>query len=239
MDTLLEFRTAVQSDLSIGSESSFFDSTNIDLAINRAYIKIGSMFKWVETRDAQKTSAKANKNYYNYPTNWRPYSIWKITVDDVDMGEPIAYEDFLYEQENNYPSGLTKLWANYAKRFFLDPTPTADGNYNIKIWGYKFVDALELDGDITIFSYSMPEVNEAIVMEAVEILKDKSELNKSKRDSVVVPDLLSSKARSIVVSSWSKISQENSKIKKTQPQWSVPDFFGNTTYNVRNNIGNF
>ena len=240
MDTLLELRTAVQSDLTVGGESSLFDPTTIDLGINRAYIKIGAMFKWIETRDALKTSTQANKGYYDYPQLWRPDSIWKLTVDDTDYGDPLTFKDFLYEQENSYPSGLSKLWANYGKRYFIDPTPSADGNNNIKVWGYKFVDKMSLDGDITIFSYSMPEVNEAIVLEAGAILKNKGELNQAKRAGIVIgSDMLSQEAKSIVITAWTKISQEQSKLQRTTPQWNVPDYFNNTNNEVRNKIGNF
>ncbi len=243
MDQLSELRTAVQSDLTVGGESSLFPPATIDLSINRAYRKIGAMFRWEETKDALKTSALANHEYYDYPINWRPNSIWKLTVDGVDYGNPLTFKDYQYEKENNDPSRLEKKWASYGKRYFVDPTPTADGDKNISIFGYKFVDTLTLDGDITIFSYSMPEINEAIVLEAGEILKNKGEVKQSARGgNVIGMDLISSQAKSIVIQTWTKISQEASNLVRTTPQFDVPDFFASGAQrrdDIRNRTGNF
>lgn len=241
MDQLSELRTAVQSDLTVGDESSLITPATIDLAINRAYRKIGAMFKWEETKDALKTSALANNEYYTYPRNWRPMSIWKLTLDGQDFGDPLTFKDYNYEKENNLPSGFVRMWSNYGKKYFIYPVPTANGDKNIAIFGYKFVDLLSLDGDITIFSYTMPEVNEAIVLEAGEILKNKTEVRQAQRSaSVIGMELLSQPAKSIVITAWTKISQEQTKLQRTTPQFNVPDFFGPArTGRKDSNIGNF
>lgn len=241
MDQLSELRTAVQSDLTVGGESSLFPPATIDLAINRAYRKIGAMFRWEETKDALKTSALANHEYYDYPRNWRPFSIWKLTLDGIDYGDPLTFKDYQYEKENDHPTGLVRSWSNYGKKYFIDPTPTADGVKNIAIHGYKFVDKLTLDGDITIFSYTMPEVNEAIVLEAGEILKVKGEVKRADTGgSFIGAELISKQAKGIVVTTWTKISQEQSKLVRTTPQFNVPDFFAPTRSSRKDsNIGNF
>jgi len=241
MDQLSELRIAVQSDLTVGDESSLITPTIIDLALNRAYRKIGAMFKWSETRDAQKTSTLNDHEYYNYPQNWRPDSIWKLTIDGVDYGNPLIFKDYQYEKENNDPSGLTRKWSNYGKKYFIDPTPTINGDKNLAIFGYKFVDKLTLDGDITIFSYSMPEINEAIVLEAGEILKNKAEVTQSKRGgNVIGAELISTQAKGIVITTWTKITQERSRLVKTTPQFDVPDYYSSTSSARKNtNIGNF
>jgi len=243
MDQLSELRAAVQSDFSVGEESGLFTPSTIDLAINRSYRKIGAMFKWEETRDSQKLSSLANHEYYAYPLNWRPNSIWKLTIDDLDQEDPLTFKDYMFEKENNLPSGMTSIWSNYGKKLFRYPVPTVDADKNMKIWGYKFVDKLTLDGDITIFSYSMPEINEAIVLEAGAILKNKGEIQQAQKAGVVVGGgLLSQEARSIVVTTWTKISQEQSKLVRTTPMFSTPDFFKsnmNARDLVKNKIGNF
>lgn len=243
MDQLSELRAAVQSDLTVGAESSLFPATTIDLAINRAYRKIGAMYKWNETRDALKTSTISGREYYEYPQAWRPNSIWKIVVDSEDYGDPLTFKDYQFEQDNDSPSGLERMWTNYGKRFFIDPAPTTNGDKNISIWGYKFVESLSLDGDITIFSYSMPEINEAIVLEAVAILKRKGDEKQSARMGVVAgAGLISQEARSIVVTTITKIALEDSKSVRTTPQFYVPNFFPSgiqSQQSVRNIIGNF
>ncbi len=218
MDSLLQMRRAVQSDLNVDDTSTLYDPDTIDLALNRAHRKIGGLFRWPETEDAKKTSTEVNQEYYDYPQNWRPDSIWKLKVDGEDYGDPIAYKDYLYEQENDNPSGLTKMWSNQWRRFFIDPTPTANGNNNICLWGQKVVDAMEADEDTTIFSYSMPEVNEAIVMEAVAILSKKG--NDSEGGM-----LSSQEAKEICLIAWNKIRQEQAKYEKTTSFFETPDFF--------------
>lgn len=243
MDNLGDMRSAVQSDLTIGGESSLFPPATVDLALNRAYRKIGAMFKWSETRDALKTSAIATHEYYNYPPTWRPDSIFKLTVDGLDYGDPLVFNDYMFEKENSLPSGAQRIWTNYGKRFFFFPIPVLTGDKNIAIFGYKFVDKMVLDGDITIFSYSMPEINEAIVLEATAILKNKAELQQAVQRSFVSGTLLiSAEAKNIVMTTWTKISQEKSLLARTTSQFDVPDFFAGGLSNrnaTKNKIGNF
>lgn len=233
MDNLGEMRVAVQDDLTIGDESSLFPPSSIDRALNRAYRIIGAMYRWDGTKDALKTSALLNHEYYDYPQKWRPNSIWKLTLDGVDQGDPLVYSDYLFEKENSMPSGLTKMWSNYGKRFFIYPIPTANGDKNISIHGYKFVDKMVEDGDITIFSYSMPEINEAIVIEAKAILKDKGDITNSTRNQIANLSLISPQARAIVINTWSKITQEEARLVRTTPQFVVPDFYATRRFNVR------
>jgi hypothetical protein len=80
------------------------------------------------------------------------------------------------------------------------------------------VDQLVEDGEVTIFSYSMPECNEAIVLEAVAILKAKGEEEK-------MAEFRSTEAKGILAMAWSKIKQEAAKYEKTTPFLDVPDFF--------------
>ena len=232
MDTLLELRTAVQSDLTVNSESTLFTPTVIDLAINRSYRKAGALFKWAETEDAKKTSTQVGQEYYDYPDNWRPNSAWKLTVDDEDYYDPLAFKDYLYEKENDIPSGSDYLWTQQWRRFFIYPTPTVAGSNNISIWGIKVVDKLEEDTDVTIFSYAMPDCNEAVVLEAVAILKAKGEDEKSGM-------FRSAEAKGLLANAWQKIRAEEAKFEKTQPLLDVPNFFGNTSNSYKYPIGKF
>lgn len=223
MDTLEEMRTAVQSDLTITDGSTLFPPTTIDLAINRAYRIIGAMFRWPETEDAKKTSTEADAEYYDYPQNWLPNSIWRLAVDGIYYGEepdyaPMKFSSYL-SWKKDYPNSTDKKWANQWRRYFISPTPSTDGDNNICVWGQKVVDKLTADGSVTIFSYGYPHMNEAIVLEAGAILKRKGEDNDSKQ-------LLSSEAREIVVLAWGKIRQELSKYDNGYSMFEVPDFFG-------------
>lgn len=233
MNLFSELIAAVQSDMTIGSESTLFPLATVKLALNRAYSKAGGLYKWPDLEDAKTTDTQSNIEYYDYPQTWRPNSIWKLVVDGEDYGDPITFKDYLYEQENDYPSGENKLWANQWRRYFIYPTPTTPGTNNITVWGIENVEELVEDADVTIFSYSTPEGNEAVVLEAVAILKNKGEIQ---RDGL----MLSAEAKAILAGIWKRTKQEKSKYEKTQPFLNVPDFFsGNGNQEVKDTIGNF
>jgi len=225
MDTLANIRAAVQDDLTIGDESTLYSPNLIDRAINRAYRKVGGLFPWPELQDALKTSTQVNQEYYDYPVTWRSNSIWKLVIDDVRYGEdpdgsPLSFDDYLNWKED-YPDSTEKKWANQWRRFFVWPVPTAAGTNNIHVWGVKVVTSLSADADTTVFSYSTPEANEAIELEAVAILKSKTDDDKSAQFKSV-------EAKQILVVSWNKIAKEQAKYEKNQPFFYVTDMFGGT-----------
>ncbi len=219
MDLFSDLQTTVQSDLNVDSNSTLFPLATIKLAINRAYRKAGALFRWPELEDAQKTSSVSTQEYYDYPDTWRPDSMWKLVVDDKDYGDPLAFKDYLYEKEEDIPCGADYIWTSQWRRFFIYPTPTASGNNNISIWGSKVVETLTDDDDVTIFSYSMPECNEAIVLEAVAILKSKGENDTGSQ-------FKSAEAKQILVLAWGKVQQDQAKYERTQPMFQVNDMFG-------------
>lgn len=230
MNTLLQMRTEVKRDLTISDSSSFYSDAVINSALNRAYIKVGGAYRWSETEDALKTQAGNDQDYYDYPTNWRPDSIWKLKIDGSDYGDPLTFKDFLHEKEEDRPSGLTKMWANQWRRYFVYPTPTE--GVDICIWGQKVVEEMSEDSDTTIFSYSMPEVNEAIVLEAEAILKKKGE-------KASEGQFISAEAAAITARAWNKTRQDQARQETTTPMWDVPDMFGKRRISSKNRIGNF
>lgn len=231
MDLFSELVTAVQSDLTVDSNSTLFPPTTIKLALNRSYRKAGGLFRWPETEDAKKTSSVVSQEYYDYPDNWRPDSVWKLLVDGVDYGDPLVFKDYLYEKENNLPSGLDTMWTNQWRRYFIYPVPTTNGLNNICVWGVKIVDTLVNDNDVTIFSYSMPECNDAIVMEAVAILKNKGEEQNASQ-------FYSTGAKVQLSLAWNKVRQEQQKYEKTQGFFDVSDMFSGRS-RTKSKIGNF
>ena len=223
MTTFVELLQAVQDDLTVGDESTLYSPTLVKRAINRAYRKVGGLFPWPELQDAKKTSTQVSQEYYDYPQNWRSNSVWKLVIDDVRYGEdpdgsPLSFDDYLNWKED-YPDDTEKKWANQWRRFFVWPVPTAQGSNNIVVWGIKVISDLSADADTTIFSYSTPEANEAIVLESVAILKSKIEEDKS-------AEFRSLEAKQILVVAWDKIKKEQSKYEKNMPFFEVPDFFG-------------
>lgn len=226
MDTLVQIRAAVQDDLTVGDESTLYSPNVIDRAINRAYRKVGGLFPWPELQDALNTSTQVNQEYYDYPVTWRSNSIWKVVINDVRYGEdpdgsPLSFDDYLNWKED-YPDSTDKKWANQQRRFFVWPVPTTQGNNNITVWGVKVVVSLSADSDTTVFSYSMPEANEAIQLEAVAILKSKGDDDSSAQFKSI-------EAKQILVVAWNKIAKEQAKYEKNQPLFYVTDMFGGTS----------
>lgn len=227
----------VQSDLNVTDTSPLFPLVTVKSAINRAYIRSSGLFKWPGTEDAKKTSTQANLEYYDYPSDWRDDSVWRIEVDGVQYGNspdgsPMKFEDYLiWRADSNNANSTEKKWANQKRRYFIYPVPTTAGSYNISVWGQRVVTEMSANTDYTIFSYSMPECNDAIVMEAAAILKGKGEEDKA-------GEFRSAQARSILAIAWNKIQKEQAKYEKDQPFFDVPDFFGpgNKKENI---IGNF
>jgi len=233
MDNFLEIIQALQSDLTIGDESSFMGLTTVKLAINRAYInKVSAIFRWPQTDDAKVTETIANIGYYDYPDYWRPNSIWKLVLDGTDLEDPLVFRDFEYEKNNNYPNGRSLIWSNKALRYFIAPTPTTNGSENIEVHGQKIPAKLVADGDLTIFTYNMPELNEAILLEAKGILKIKAEEENSSQ-------FASAEAKQICVTAWNKLKAEQAKYEKTLPYFRVPDYFGRNVNYSKKTIGNF
>lgn len=224
MDTFAEMIAAVQSDLTIGAETSFMDEDTVKLAVKRAYRKIAALFRWPALEDAKTTTTSASLEYYEYPTNWRDDSIWRLEVDNLQWGElpdgsPLNFPDYLtWRRDVDNATSTEKKWSNQRRRYFIYPVPTTNVAV-ISIWGQKSAPTLSANSDETIFSVSMPDVNEAIVMEAKEILKGKGDVKNSDLT------MISPAALQQATIAWTKITQEQAKYEKNLPGWEVPDMF--------------
>lgn len=228
---------AVQSDLNASDDSPLFTLAKVKSAINRAYVKCGGLFRWPATEDAKKTSTQANIEYYDYPQNWRDDSLWKIAINDEAWGEepdgsPLPFDDYLVWRLDPLNANSTeRKWSTQKRRFFIWPIPTTAGSYNICAWGQKIVTAMSANTDYTIFSYSMPEGNEAVVLEADAILKSKGEEEKTGA-------FRSTEAKQILVVAWNKIREDQTKYEPNKSFFYVPNMFGNTA-STKLKIGNF
>jgi len=218
IDTLGQMRLALQGDLTVDSTATFYNETLIDRSINRAYRKAGGLVLWPELEDSKKTGTVATWEYYDYPPTWYPDSVWKLVIDDVDYEEPLSFKDYLYEKENWTETEFERIWSSQWRRLFVYPIPTVTGDNNMIVWGQKAVSVLTLSTDITIFSYSMPECNEAIVLEAKAILKGKTDETNSS-------SFMSNEAKQILLMAFNRIKKSNFKYKRTAPMLNVPDFF--------------
>jgi len=237
MDNLADLRTGVRSDLNVSSTSSLYPTDTIDLAINRAHRKLAGLFRWPILNDAKKTTTQANIEYYDAPEGWRPNSLWRLTVDGDPYGEypdysPQVYKDYLdWKDDANNEGSTDKKWAVQWRRYFIYPTPTA-ASLVICVWGQKNVTTLTTAASETIFTNSLPEMNEAVVLEASAILKKKGELPEDGQ-------MFSAEAKQIAIVAFDKIKKEGSKYEKIHPMLYVPDFFASSRATVEDKTGRF
>jgi len=180
------------------------------------------------------TDTEINQDYYDLPDAWSPDSAYRLEIDGDRYGEdpdgsPLTFKDFLIFKEDN-PNSTLKKWAVHGHQFFVTPTPIVKGASNISIWGQKIIDKLTTPASETIFSKNMPECNEAIVLEAVAILKKKGEAEESGQ-------MLSGEAKQILIVAFDKIKKEQAKYEKSQPFLEVSDMFGPGA--IKQKTGNF
>src|SRR3990167_9098153 len=231
MDDLADLVQATQDDLNVDDNSTLYPQAVIKRAINRAKRKAEALYPWSELHDAKKTTTQTDQEYYDYPSNWRTLSVWKLTVtptgadeerygEDPD-GSPLSFDDYLNWKED-YPDSTDKKWSNQKRRFFIWPIPTV-ATSTIAVWGIMVSTAdLVEDADETIFTDSAPECNEAIELEAVAILKAKGDNEKSAQ-------FKSAEAKQILTTAWAKIVKENAKYEKNMPFFNVEDYYGKGT----------
>lgn len=157
-------------------------------------------------------------------------------MDDNQYGEdpdgsPMNWSDYLnWRSDSDNADSTDKKWANQKRRFFIYPVPTTNGSNNISVWGQLIPDALESDSGVTIWSYSMPEGNEAVVLEAVAMLKSKDEKEK-------LGEFRSLEAKQLLIVAWDKIQKEQVKYEKNLPLFDIPNYFGPA--NDTDKIGRF
>lgn len=224
METFQDLITGVYDDLTANTDSTLFPEATVKRAINRAYVKCGGLYRWPKLQDAKTTTTQTGIEYYDAPSTWRPDSMWRLEIDGEQYGEtpdgsPLAYEDYLiWRSDSTNDNSEDKKWATQWHRYFIYPVPT-NATSTITVWGMENVENLVNTTDTTIFSYTLPEGNEAIVLEAVAILKAKGEEEQKGQ-------FRSAEAKQLLTVAWGKIRQEKSKHNKNQPFFYVGDMFG-------------
>ena len=236
MDTFEDIIQAIQDDLTIDDNSSLYPLALVKRYANRAKAKAEGLFRWPQLIDSKETSSKVSQEYYEYPDRWRTNSIYRVEMDDLQYGEdpdgsPMLWNDYLaWRRDSGNASSTDKKWGNHGRLYFIFPVPTTNGSNNITIWGLKVTPDLSADGDTTVFSYNMPEGNEAIVREAVAMLKKKGQDSEG-------GEFVSVEAKNLLVVAFGKLKDEMSKYESVQPLFNVGDMFGNSAQDLQNKIG--
>lgn len=118
--------------------------------------------------------------YYDYPTDFRDGTIIRLELNN-EKYERKNFEDYLDWQRNN-PTDTKKIFANFGRQYFINPTPAAVGVSNITIWGAIQAPTLSGDNDKTIFSMNNDTGNEAIVRKALSVACTKTNPNLASKE---------------------------------------------------------
>lgn len=218
MDTRAEMETELIARLQVASNSSLFPSSRITTLIQNAYKWATNLFIWPELVRAKCTSTIANAEYYDYPSEFRTGTIIRLEIDG-DPYDRKDYEDYMDYKENN-PNTTKKMFANYGRFFFVNPTPSSNGSNNIDVWGAIQADVLDDSTDETIFTNSSPEGNEAVVERgfAIAMKRIDSAVSKSSNDEATI--ILGK----LNMDAWKSTHRDK---RLDHPRFNVPNFFGN------------
>ena len=127
------------------------------------------------------------------------------------------FEDYLEYKYNNSTS-TEKMFANFARQYFIWPVPTADGTNNITIWGAVQATALTDAISETIFTGNKEDCNLAVVGLAFAMAMkriDKSLAETEEKSAIAVLSRFNSIEQSAT--------QRDQRIE--HPKFNVPDYF--------------
>lgn len=202
------------SRLQVAANSTLFTSTRVGNLVQDANQWATSLYLWPMLERAKTTSTDAGKYYYDYPAEFRTDSIVRLSIDGV-FYKSIAFADFLERREDS--NFKDKVYADYARQYFIHPIPTASGSNNLDVWGVINAPVLVTDSK-TIFSDADISGNEAIVKKAVSVAIAPKNKNRAMQEE--------NEARAILGSIYAKII---TRTQKDQPQdrpfFNVPQLF--------------
>jgi hypothetical protein len=216
MQTLLEMVTETTSRLGAADSSTTYPLARIKLVIQNTYLLAGGLFPWTETAKAKQSSTAQGQDYYDYPESFYTDSIDKLYIAGKKYTRK-AYSDFIDWRYEN-PSSLERYFADYGRQYWVSPTPTADGNLDIDVWGHEQVEPLVDNDDKTIFSFHDDSGNEAIVKIAFSTLIKRVDQTLSEKEERSGYDLLGA-----IFAKEKEHQQLDQRLNR--PFFNVPNFF--------------
>ncbi|MHA1400155.1 MAG: hypothetical protein ACTSQE_07385 [Candidatus Heimdallarchaeaceae archaeon] len=228
METRLELVTELQGRLSAVSTSTVFTTTWLQDQISNAYLWVGSRKPWPPNEKGWIADSLLTQEYYDYPANCKTGSILRLTLDSIEYDKK-NFEDYLDYIKENPSDTKTKIFSEYARQYFIFPAPTTNGTDNINIWGTEQVAKLENDSEVTIFSYSEPDINEAIILKAEAVGLKKIGKTSEAKERI-------EEAQVIIELGYTRIAHREQRNQRLDhPKFDVPDYFSDG----QASIGNF
>lgn len=211
MQTYLEMVDELRSRLGVAANSTKFPTTRLQTLIKDSHLWCTALYPFRELT-VPKTTTTTGDEYYDYPDEYRSFSIWALYVD----GKPYRKKTFqsFYEYKRNYSTTTKRIFSDMARQFFLFPIPAA--GLALDIFGQIQATQFAADGDKSIFSLSNDDGNEAIVLRAMGVAK--GDQNKISEAVGILTKIFSDQ-------------KDNSQFDQplNTPMFVIPDFFGNGT----------
>jgi hypothetical protein len=218
MYTFKEMRDELLARLIVANNSTLYTDARLSLLIKHAYIWVTDQYLWPQLERAKYTNTAASQYYYDNPTTFKTDCVTRVIVNELEYDRK-NFEDFL-DYKQNYPTDVTKrIFADYGRQIFLFPTPTAI--LKLEIWGLIQPEPLSADADMTIFSDSDENGNEAIVRKALSVAIGKTNNNLALSEE--------NEAKSILATIYNKILQRQQRDQRLDHAFfNVSDMFGHS-----------
>lgn len=151
----LELQTELDNRIAAAKVSGFWTSAMKKEWINKAGERVCSFRRWKDLELAKYTQTKKDREYYDYPSEFKLNSIYYMEVDGDEYIEK-SWDDY---QAYKAAGSTDKIFTSHNGFYFINPTPS-ENNKEITIWGIKKWVKLVNDGDEPVLP---SEFDEAIV----------------------------------------------------------------------------
>ena len=157
--------------LGVSTSVGFYTDAILDDWIDKAYKWSSSYKKWPFTEGRVTTTYVADDTDievgFNYPEGWKPDSIRMLRVGGKRFRKVNFYKYQEFREDNS--SDQEKIFTDHGRLYFINPQ--ADVSGTTTLWG-QFTPLIDTT-DLTIFSDTAEEGNEAIIEEVISYAKKK------------------------------------------------------------------
>lgn len=130
--TFLELLTELNNRIAAAKVSGFWTDAMKKEWINKAGERICDFRRWKILEKAKYTMTKKNREYYDYPSEFKINSIYYMEVDGKEYIEK-SWDDY---QDYKAAKSTDKIFTSHNGFYFINPTPT-ESNKEITIWGIR------------------------------------------------------------------------------------------------------
>lgn len=129
---LSELLTELNNRISAAKVSGFWTDAQKKEWINKAGERICNFKNWKDLELAKSTTTKGDQEYYDYPSEFKPNSIYHLEVDgdEYDKKNWDEYQDYKAAESD------AKIFTSHNGFYFISPTPE-EADLSIDVWGYK------------------------------------------------------------------------------------------------------